>query len=68
MGDSVKLSAFPASSAQALTMVYLNTLDLSGKSPEEIVHIYSDAYDRICTEQQKISDKESADGFSVQIY
>lgn len=61
MNEPINLSTFPKDSSQALAMVYLNTLDLTGKSPEDIVHIYCDAYERIEVEQEKIN-KESDDG------
>lgn len=63
MNESINLSAFPKNSYQALAMVYLNSLNLTGKSPEDIVHIYNDAYERIETEQEKI--KEKADDGST---
>lgn len=55
MNESINLSTFPKDSAQALAMFYLNSLDLTGKSPEDIVHIYNDAYNKIEAEQNKIN-------------
>lgn len=55
MNESIKLFTFPKDSSQALAMVYLNTIDLTGKSPEYIVRIYNDAYKRIEAEQEKIN-------------
>lgn len=66
MAEPINFSTFPNKSAQALAMVYLNSLDLTGKSPEDIVHIYNDAYERIEAEQEKIkgeTSNESIDEF-----
>lgn len=63
MNESINLSTFPKNSSQALAMVYLNSLNLTGKSPEDIVRIYNDAYERIEAEQEKI--KEKADDGST---
>lgn len=35
MSDSVTLRSFPSNSAEAVAMAYLNSLDLSGKTPED---------------------------------
>lgn len=61
VNEPINFSTFLFDSVQALAMIYLNSLDLTGKSPEDIVHIYRDAYERIEAEQEKIS-KESDDG------
>lgn len=61
MNESINLSVFPKDSSQALAMFYLNTLDLTGKSPEDIARIYNDAYKKIEDEQERIN-KETDDG------
>lgn len=60
MSDKIFLNTFPCNSAQALAMVYLKTLDLKGKTPEEIARMYHDAYRKIDDEQDKINEEESA--------
>lgn len=64
MNESINLSAFPKDSAQALAMVYLNTLDLANLTPEKIANIYNEAYEKIVAEQEKI--KERANGSSTE--
>lgn len=46
MSDT-ELRAFPQNSIEALTMLYVQSQDLSGKSPEDICEIYWNAYYRI---------------------
>lgn len=41
------LRAFPQNSTDALAMLYVQSQDLRGKSPEEICEIYWNAYYRI---------------------
>ena len=48
-----ELKSFPSTYVEALAMIYMNTLNLNGKSPEEILHIYKDAYARIKAERDK---------------
>lgn len=52
--DKITLNTFPRNSCEALTMLYIQQLDLNGKSPEELVQIYNDIYSRISAEQSKI--------------
>lgn len=42
MSDNVKLSTFPSSKSEALTMLYLKNQDLSNLSISEIAQKYSD--------------------------
>lgn len=39
---------------EALTLLYLKSLDLSGKTPEEIVQLYYDANKRIDAEHTRL--------------
>lgn len=41
------LRTFPNSYVEALTMLYLERQDLSGKTPEELVELYMKTYYRI---------------------
>jgi len=41
-------SHFPSSKREALALLYVQSQDLSGKSPEDLVDLYADAYKRIC--------------------
>lgn len=50
---------FPSDSVEALAMLYLSTLDLKGKTPEEIARMYDSAYKKIDDEQNKINEEES---------
>ncbi|PED05266.1 hypothetical protein [Bacillus pseudomycoides] len=38
--NNVDLNTFPSNKTQALTMLYLQNQDLTGKSPSEIVDLY----------------------------
>lgn len=40
-------SNFPSNRHEALALLYIRSQDLSGKSPEDIVAMYVDAYGRI---------------------
>ncbi len=44
---SSNFTAFPSDRRSALAILYLQNQDLSGKTPEEIAHMYNDAYGRI---------------------
>lgn len=57
--DKITLNTFPRNSCEALTMLYIQQLNLNGKSPEELVQIYNDIYSRISTEQSKIASEIS---------
>lgn len=45
--DKICFGTFPSNQNEALSMLYLQNQDLSGKSPEEINSMYWDAYYRI---------------------
>lgn len=56
------LRTFPNSYVEALTMLYLERQDLSGKTPEELVELYMKTYYRIsdaASEAHKRPSKES---------
>ena len=44
---------FPSNRREALALIYIQSQDLSQKSPEDIVVMYKDAYDKI---SQKFTD------------
>lgn len=48
---------FPSDSVEALAMLYLSTVDLKGKNPEEIARMYYDAYRKI--EAEKKNDEKN---------
>ena len=43
----IKLDTFPSSETEALALLYVQNLDLSDLSPEEIYDKYYDAYQKI---------------------
>ena len=45
--DVYELSAFPKDVVEALTMLYLERQDLSGKSPQELVTLYNETREEI---------------------
>ena len=46
MSDN-EIKIFPSDRTEALAMLYLQSQDLSGKSPKEIVEMYNFAYSEI---------------------
>ena len=44
MNNSVKLSTFPNNKIESLTMLYLQSQELSGLSPEELYDKYEETY------------------------
>ncbi|KAB2444955.1 hypothetical protein [Bacillus luti] len=40
MANNVDLNTFPSTKTQALTMLYLQNQDLTGKTPSELVDLY----------------------------
>ena len=40
MPNETRLDTFPSNRSEALTMLYLQNQDLTGKSPSEIVELY----------------------------
>jgi hypothetical protein len=47
MSEKVDLSTFPSTKAEALTLLYLQNQDLSGKSPKEIADLYTSTIEEI---------------------
>ena len=47
MADNANLSTFPDSEYEALAMLYVQNQDLSGLTPEQLLDMYQDAYDKI---------------------
>ena len=47
MSDSVILKAFPENKSEALTMLYLQSQDLSGLTPSELLLKYEEVYEEI---------------------
>lgn len=43
--NSIKL--FPETKTEALALAYVQSQDLSGKTPEDVAAMYADAYDKI---------------------
>lgn len=55
MANDVNLKVFPADKDEALTMLFLQNQDLSGKTPEEIAAMYDDAYKKIGAKLDELS-------------
>lgn len=53
MSNDVTLRTFPRSSIEALAMLYVENQDLSDSTPEQILDMYQDAYERICIRNKK---------------
>lgn len=43
----LQVNTFPSNEIEALAMLYVQSQELSGLSPEEILDMYQTAYDRI---------------------
>ncbi len=55
--SDVSLKTFPGSHLEALTLLYVQSQDLTGKSPEELLDMYDDAYTKIYS---RATDKHNA--------
>jgi len=62
MMDTMNKSGFPATEVEALAMLYLQELTLSGLAPEEIYDKYAEAVKRISAQKELIQ-TEQADNF-----
>lgn len=51
----VVLKSFPADHNDALAMLYMQNQDLTGKTPEELANMYSEARARIFSEFSEIA-------------
>lgn len=47
MSNDVKLSTFPSSKYEALTILHMQNKDLRGVSPTELVELYNSTYKEI---------------------
>lgn len=47
MAEQVTLNTYPENKFEALTMLYLQTQDLSGLTPEELLEKYYDVYGKM---------------------
>lgn len=45
--NETTLRTFPSTKAEALAMLYVQSQDLSNATPEELLDMYTDAYERI---------------------
>lgn len=45
--DGVELNTFPSTKVEALALLYVQSQDLSGLSPEDVLDMYQDAYTKI---------------------
>lgn len=59
MSNNTNFSTFPKNKIEALTMLYLENQDLSNLKPEEVLSMYNDVYDKICSKDHKIKTKEN---------
>lgn len=60
MADNISLSTFPNNSLDALTMLYIQNQDLSGKTPEELVDLYDEIYERVHNRKKENREKKRA--------
>ena len=60
MNEKIELKTFPEDKVDALALAYVTSQDLSGKTPEGIARMYSDAYSRIFSELKAIAKEKKA--------
>ena len=65
MPDEVKFFTFPQSRIEALAMLYLQSQDLTGKSPSEIQSMYFEALYEL---ERDFRDKRSSSWFKKKIH
>lgn len=53
----IKITCSKNDIKEDLTLLYLKSLDLSGKTPEEIVQLYYDANKRVKVEYQRLNNE-----------
>lgn len=58
MANDVNLKVFPTDKYEALTMLFLQNQDLSGKTPEEIADMCEESWDRIFEEFGVLAKKQ----------
>lgn len=49
--------SFPSTPCEALAMLYMEQLDLRSKSPEEIVRLYRETFEKMHLENARIIDE-----------
>ena len=47
MSDTINISSFPGDKYEALAMLHVQSQDVSGFSPEQLLDAYQESYDRI---------------------
>jgi len=57
MNETVSLNTFPSGKASALTMLYLEKMDTSALSPEELAEKYTEIYNRINKRLKELKNK-----------
>ena len=60
MSDSVSLNTFPRNRFDALAILYVQSQDLSGKTPEDLAVMYAEAYVKI---KEKFNDLRHDDSW-----
>ncbi len=59
--SEINLSTFPDSKLEALALLYVQSQNLSDKSPSEILDMYDDAYQELRNHQKKKRTAKKAD-------
>ena len=47
MSENTTLHTFPRTRSEALAFLFVQSQDLTGRTPEELVDLYAEAYERI---------------------
>ena len=57
------LKLYPSNKAEALAYLYMQKADLSGKTPEQVVDMYNEVYDRMVRQMNAIPTGRTKSGF-----
>lgn len=60
--SDMQFSTFPGSKTEALALLYVQSQDLSGKTPKDILDMYDNAYEEI--RQHKIEKRNAKQNIS----
>ncbi len=56
-GGNVSFNSFPATKKEFLAALYVQSQNLSGATPEEIVSMYDDAYEKVDAEFNRLREE-----------
>lgn len=57
MNEKISLNTFPSGKASALTMLYLEKMDTTGFTPEQLAEKYTEVFEKIDTRLKELKKK-----------